>query len=84
MYFYFQKNIFTTSRELISTNPLQLVDVPEMQYFASQNNGKVCVRGSNVFHGYYKDPGKLLRLLTLKAGTTRAMWARGFQMARCT
>lgn len=34
----------------------QLVDVPEMEYYAVDNQGEVCVKGSNVFNGYYKDP----------------------------
>ncbi|XP_055923850.1 long-chain-fatty-acid--CoA ligase 5 isoform X1 [Eupeodes corollae] len=42
----------------VSCNAVKLVDVPEMEYFASQNTGEVCVRGSNVFHGYFKDPQK--------------------------
>ncbi|EDW95404.1 long-chain-fatty-acid--CoA ligase 5 isoform X1 [Drosophila yakuba] len=42
----------------VSCNAVKLVDVPEMEYFANQNTGEVCVRGSNVFHGYYKDPEK--------------------------
>ncbi|XP_055385680.1 long-chain-fatty-acid--CoA ligase 5 isoform X2 [Condylostylus longicornis] len=42
----------------VSCNAVKLVDVPEMEYYASQNTGEVCVRGSNVFHGYYKDPEK--------------------------
>jgi len=35
----------------VSCNAVKLVDVPEMEYFANQNTGEVCVRGSNVFHG---------------------------------
>lgn len=34
----------------------QLVDVPEMEYYAVDNQGEVCVKGTNVFRGYYKDP----------------------------
>nr|CAD7201597.1 unnamed protein product [Timema douglasi] len=30
---------------------VKLVDVPEMEYFASQGQGEVCVRGTNVFQG---------------------------------
>lgn len=36
----------------VSCNAVKLVDVPEMEYFANQNTGEVCVRGSNVFHGW--------------------------------
>lgn len=36
----------------------QLVDVPEMEYYATQGQGEICVKGSNVFKGYYKDPEK--------------------------
>jgi len=34
---------------------VKLVDVPEMEYFAANNQGEVCVKGSNVFQGYYKE-----------------------------
>ena len=36
----------------------QLVDVPEMEYYASQGQGEVCVQGANVFKGYFKEPEK--------------------------
>lgn len=37
---------------------IKLVDVPEMDYFARQNKGEVCVKGATVFGGYYKDEEK--------------------------
>lgn len=32
-------------------NLSQLVDVPEMEYYAVENQGEICVKGSNVFKG---------------------------------
>nr|XP_029731299.1 long-chain-fatty-acid--CoA ligase 1-like isoform X1 [Aedes albopictus]XP_029731300.1 long-chain-fatty-acid--CoA ligase 1-like isoform X1 [Aedes albopictus] len=40
----------------VSCNSIKLVDVPEMEYYASQQQGEICVKGANVFIGYYKDP----------------------------
>ncbi|XP_059409790.1 long-chain-fatty-acid--CoA ligase 1-like isoform X1 [Carassius carassius] len=37
-------------------NFVKLVDVAEMNYFAANGEGEVCVKGSNVFQGYLKDP----------------------------
>ncbi|XP_019865427.1 long-chain-fatty-acid--CoA ligase 1 isoform X2 [Aethina tumida] len=37
---------------------VKLVDVPEMEYWAKNNQGEVCVKGTNVFQGYYKDLAK--------------------------
>ncbi|XP_073990033.1 long-chain-fatty-acid--CoA ligase 5 isoform X4 [Rhodnius prolixus] len=34
---------------------VKLADVPEMEYYASMNQGEVCVKGTNVFQGYFKD-----------------------------
>ncbi|XP_070802385.1 long-chain-fatty-acid--CoA ligase 5 [Pituophis catenifer annectens] len=39
-------------------NIIKLEDVPEMNYFASDNEGEVCIKGPNVFKGYLKDPEK--------------------------
>ncbi|KAM3624334.1 uncharacterized protein V6R79_022146 [Siganus canaliculatus] len=37
-------------------NFVKLVDVAEMNYFAANGEGEVCVKGPNVFQGYLKDP----------------------------
>ncbi|KAM3912712.1 long-chain-fatty-acid--CoA ligase 5 [Leptodactylus fuscus] len=39
-------------------NLLKLVDVTDMNYFASNGEGEVCIKGTNVFKGYLKDPEK--------------------------
>ncbi|XP_052240427.1 long-chain-fatty-acid--CoA ligase 5-like isoform X2 [Dreissena polymorpha] len=39
-------------------NYIKLVDVPDMNYNASDDKGEVCIKGYNVFKGYLKDPEK--------------------------
>jgi long-chain acyl-CoA synthetase len=34
------------------------MDVPDMQYYAKDRKGEVCIRGPSVTKGYYKEPEK--------------------------
>ncbi|KFV59958.1 Long-chain-fatty-acid--CoA ligase 5 [Tyto alba] len=42
----------------LACNIIKLDDVEEMNYFSSNNEGEVCIKGPNVFKGYLKDPEK--------------------------
>jgi acyl-CoA synthetase (AMP-forming)/AMP-acid ligase II len=37
---------------------IRLVDVPDLEYYAADNKGEVCVRGFSVFSGYHNDTEK--------------------------
>lgn len=37
---------------------IKLVDVPEMEYYAVSGHGEICIKGTNVFQGYFKEPEK--------------------------
>ncbi|NWS37413.1 ACSL5 ligase, partial [Probosciger aterrimus] len=40
----------------LACNIVKLDDVEEMNYFSSNNEGEVCIKGPNVFKGYLQDP----------------------------
>ncbi|NXI66593.1 ACSL5 ligase, partial [Anseranas semipalmata] len=42
----------------LACNIIKLDDVEEMNYFSSNNEGEVCIKGPNVFKGYLEDPEK--------------------------
>ena len=42
----------------LNCNMIKLADVPEMQYFSKDNVGELCIKGGNVFRGYYHDEEK--------------------------
>uniref|UniRef100_A0A915HRB1 long-chain-fatty-acid--CoA ligase n=1 Tax=Romanomermis culicivorax TaxID=13658 RepID=A0A915HRB1_ROMCU len=39
----------------VPCNEIKLCDVVEMNIFARENRGEVCIRGRNVFRGYFRD-----------------------------
>ena len=39
-------------------NIVKVVDVPEMEYYAKNGEGEVCIKGPNVFKGYLHDEAK--------------------------
>ncbi|EAW49534.1 acyl-CoA synthetase long-chain family member 5, isoform CRA_c [Homo sapiens] len=42
----------------LACNYVKLEDVADMNYFTVNNEGEVCIKGTNVFKGYLKDPEK--------------------------
>ncbi|KAF5896501.1 long-chain-fatty-acid--CoA ligase 5 [Clarias magur] len=47
----------------VPCNVVKLVDVEEMNYLASNDEGEVCIKGKNVFCGYLGDPEKTAEAL---------------------
>ncbi|KAJ3443529.1 long-chain-fatty-acid--coa ligase [Anaeramoeba flamelloides] len=43
---------------------VKLVDVPEMEYYAKEDQGEIWLRGYSVFKGYYKDEEKTKESIT--------------------
>ncbi|XP_077570877.1 long-chain-fatty-acid--CoA ligase 1 [Stigmatopora nigra] len=42
---------------------VKLVDIPDMNYFAENGEGEICIRGPSVFRGYLKDPERTAEAL---------------------
>ncbi|XP_057688894.1 long-chain-fatty-acid--CoA ligase 1 [Corythoichthys intestinalis] len=42
---------------------VKLVDIPDMNYYAENGEGEICIRGPSVFRGYLKDPERTAEAL---------------------
>uniref|UniRef100_A0A668AJD0 Arachidonate--CoA ligase n=1 Tax=Myripristis murdjan TaxID=586833 RepID=A0A668AJD0_9TELE len=42
---------------------VKLVDIPDMNYYAKNGEGEICIRGHSVFRGYLKDPERTTEAL---------------------
>uniref|UniRef100_A0A8C7ZP01 Long-chain-fatty-acid--CoA ligase n=2 Tax=Oryzias sinensis TaxID=183150 RepID=A0A8C7ZP01_9TELE len=42
---------------------VKLVDIPEMNYYAKNGEGEICIQGPSVFRGYLKDPERTAEAL---------------------
>ncbi|XP_006022878.1 long-chain-fatty-acid--CoA ligase 5 [Alligator sinensis] len=47
----------------LACNIIKLEDVEEMNYYSANNEGEVCIKGTNVFQGYLKDPERTAEAL---------------------
>ncbi|KAL5018438.1 hypothetical protein ScPMuIL_004160 [Solemya velum] len=47
----------------LACNYVKLVDVREMDYWAADGRGEICLKGPNLFGGYLKDPEKTKEVL---------------------
>lgn len=49
----------------VTSNMIKIIDIPEMNCFVNLNGkGQVCIKGFNVFKGYYKEPEKTAETLS--------------------
>lgn len=48
----------------IACNYVKLIDVPDMEYYAKDGIGEVCVKGNNVTSGYYHNAQKTFEAFT--------------------
>ena len=44
-----------TSNYLLPCNAVKLVDIPELDFYAENQEGEIVIKGANVFQGYYKE-----------------------------
>lgn len=40
----------------VKTTKIKLIDVPEMKYYSKDLTGEICMKGPNIFKGYFNNP----------------------------